>query len=466
MEQRVGRSARLFWLWFAANSSIAAVVFGAIIFALGVSLRQAIVATLAGVALSFIPLGLGTLAGKRSGQPTMVISRATFGVVGNILPALISLFSRLFWAAALLWVLGAGASNILVGARLTDGFSGTQLTLGAMLIGFVFAVVIAYGGYGLIAIVQLVVSVVSGIAILGFIALTFQHVNFSKALSVPDGPWILVVTGAVLVFSFVGLAWANSSADVARYQRPGTSGAASMLWATFGAALPSFVLIAYGALLAASSTKLAASMAVDPLDALGRLLPGWYPVPLLAATVLSLLSGVVLAIYSGGFALQSAGLQLRRPLSILVVGLLVLLLAVGVSLSITDFSQLFRDLSTTVAVPVAAWAGIFGSEIMIRSRRFDSQSLLQRGGVYTDARWLNLGALVVISAIGYGLLSATASGLGWEGYLYPVFGVALNSQLATSDLGVLVALALGLIVPVAFGRGAIRRQERAVRVPE
>jgi purine-cytosine permease-like protein len=465
-EQRVGRSARLFWLWFAANSSIAAVVFGAIIFALGVSLRQAIVATLAGVALSFIPLGLGTLAGKRSGQPTMVISRATFGVVGNILPALISLFSRLFWAAALLWVLGAGTSNILVGAHLTDGFTGSELTLAAMAIGFVFALVIAYGGYGLISIAQLVVSIISGIAILGFIVLTFRYVKFSTALSTPDGPWILVVTGAVLVFSFVGLAWANSSADLARYQRPGSSGAASMLWATFGAALPSFVLIAYGALLAASNSRLAAAMAVDPLDSLGRLLPAWYPVPLLAATVLSLLSGVVLAIYSGGFALQSAGLRLRRPLSTLLVGLLVLVIAVLVALSITDFSQLFRDFSTTVAVPVAAWAGIFGSEIMIRSRRFDSQSLLERGGVYADVRWGNLSALVVISLIGFGFLSATIPGLAWEGYLYSALGVPLTSQLATSDLGVLVALVLGLVVPLAFGIPAIRRQEKAVRVPE
>ena len=74
--------------------------------------------------------------------------------------------------------------------------------------------------------------------------------------------------GAVLVFSFVGLAWANSSADVARYQRPGSSGAASMLWATFGAGLPSFVLICYGALLAASNATLAHNIAANPLDSL------------------------------------------------------------------------------------------------------------------------------------------------------------------------------------------------------
>jgi purine-cytosine permease-like protein len=466
LEQRAGRSARLFWLWFAANSSIAAVVFGTLIFALGVSLRQAIVATLAGVALSFIPLGLGTLAGKRNGQPTMVISRATFGVVGNILPALISLFSRLFWAAALLWVLGAGTANILVGARLTDGFTSSQLTLAVMAIGFVLAVVIAYFGYALIAVVQLVISVVSGIAIVGFIALTFKYINLTAALSVPDGSWVLVITGAVLVFSFVGLAWANSGADVARYQRGGSSGAASMLWATFGAALPSFVLIGYGVLLAASNARLAANIAANPLDSLGRLLPIWYPAPLLLATALSLLSGVVLSIYSGGFALQAAGLQLRRSLSTLIVGVLMLLIAVIMANALTDFTQLFRDFATTVAVPVAAWAGLFGSEIMIRRRRFDSSSLLARGGAYVDARWSNLVALVAISAVGFGFLSATMPGLSWEGYLFSALGVPLHSQLAGTDLGVLVALALGLLFPLLAGRSAIRAQENATVVPK
>jgi purine-cytosine permease-like protein len=466
VEQRVGRAARLFWLWFAANSSIAAIVFGTIIFALGVSLRQAIVATLAGVALSFLPLGLGTLAGKRSGQPTMVISRATFGIVGNILPSLIALFSRLFWAAGLLWVLGAGTADILTGAKLTDGFTTGQLTIIVMAIGFILAVVLAYFGYGLIAWVQLVISVISGIAIVGFVLLTLQYVNFTTALSTQDGPWILVVTGAVLVFSFVGLAWANSSADVARYQRPESSGATSMLWATFGVALPSFILIAYGALLAASNPTLAANIAADPLDSLGRLLPVWYPAPLLVATGLSLLSGIVLAIYSGGFALGATGLRLRRSLSTLIVGVLVLLIALIMSSELTDFSQLFRDLATTVAVPVAAWAGIFGSEIMIRRRRFDSQSLLSRGGVYADVRWGNLIALVAISVLGYGFLSATLSGLTWEGYLFSLTGVSLNSELATSDLGVLVALVLGLLYPLVAGRSGIRDQESATRSPE
>ena len=466
LEYRVGRAARLFWLWFAANSSVVAVVFGGMIFALGMSLRQAIVATLAGIAVSFLPLGLGTLAGKRSGQPTMVVSRATFGVVGNILPAVIALLSRVFWAAALLWVFGAGLASILVSAKLTDGFTQAQLTLILMVFAFVVAVVIAYFGYALIARVQLVISILSGILVVGFIALTFPYVNVQTALTIGDGSWVLVITGAVLVFSFVGLVWANSSSDLARYQRVGSSGRSSMLWATFGTALPSFALIAYGALLASSNPRISSGLASNPLATLGRLLPTWYPVPLLCAVGFSLLSGTVIAMYSGGFALQAIGLRLRRTGATTIVGVLVLLVAVVLTVSISNFTELFRDFATSMAVPVAAWAGMFAAEIMIRGRRFDSVSLLKRHGVYADVRWSNLIALIVFTGLGLGFTSATVSWLSWEGFLFAPLGIAPNSQLAATDVGVFVALLLGLIFPIVAGVPAIRRQERAERPAE
>jgi purine-cytosine permease-like protein len=465
-DQRVGRAARLFWLWFAANSSLVSLAFGGVLVALGINLRQAIIAAIAGIALSFLPLGLGTLAGKRSGQPTMVVSRATFGVVGNILPALIGLFSRLFWGAALLWILGAGVANILEGAKLTFGFSVENLTLMGMGAGFVIALVIAIFGYGLIARVQLVVSIISAILIAGFIVLTYHYVDIAKALTTPDGSWTLVITGAVLVFSFVGLAWANSSSDLARYQRVGTSGGTSMLWATFGMGLPSFVLIAYGSVLAASNPQIASALVANPLDTLGRMLPVWYPAPLIAGTALSIISAVVLSIYSGGFALQSAGISARRPVAVVIVGVLVAAIAAGLTLTVTDFAGLFRDFATTVAVPVAAWAGIFAAETMIRKRRFDSASLLRRGGVYADARWLNIIMLVFISIIGLGLTSATVSWLSWEGYVFTALGIPLDSALASTDLGVLVALVLGVFWPVIGGIPAIRAQESSTATPE
>ncbi|MET4780099.1 cytosine permease [Glaciihabitans sp. UYNi722] len=459
LDYRVGRSTRLFWLWFATNSSVLSIAFGGALFSLGMSLRQAIVSAFIGVAISFIPLGLGTLAGKWSGQPTMVISRATFGLVGNIVPAVLAVIVRLFWGAVLLWIIAASAGRILTGAKLGGSFTELQLTLLAMAVGFVIALVIAFLGYRLFARIQLVLTIVSAILLVAVVVATWPSVSISKALTVGDGQWILVVTGVVLVFSFIGLAWASSSADLARYQRPSSSGAASMLSASFGATLPGFLLIAYGALLAASDPTVAKGLVTNPLDTIGDMLPAWFPIPLLAAAVLSLLSGVVLSIYSAGFALQSAGLRLPREWGTVLVGAVLFAAALVMTFTVDDLVPIFRDIATTLAVPVAAWVGIFAAEMMIRRRRFDALSLLARGGAYPAVNWVNLSMLVVASAIGLGFTTATVNWLGWEGYLFSAFRVPLNGEFAGTDIGVLVALVLGLLTPFVAGVPAIRRQE-------
>jgi hypothetical protein len=127
-----------------------------------------------------------------------------------------------------------------------------------------------------------------------------------------------------------------------------------------------------------------------------------------------------------------------------------------------DLTTVFRDLATTLAVPVAAWAGIFAADTMIRNHPFHTPSLLGRGGVYPDVNWINLPALLVVTLVGWGLTTAAGVLLQWQGYLFALAGVPLDSDLAGSDLGVVVALVLGLLVPIVSGVPAIRRQESAV----
>jgi purine-cytosine permease-like protein len=390
----------------------------------------------------------------------MVVSRATFGLIGNVVPALLAVVTRLFWGAVLLWLLASSVAVLLVGAGVNGAVGERQLLLISLAGGFLIALLVAFAGYPLFARIQLILSVISGALVIGLIALTWRYVNIGTALTTQDGPWILTISGAVLVFSFVGMVWATGGADLARYQRVGSSGASSMLWATFGTTLPTLVLICYGALLAASDPGIASGFLLSPLDTLARMLPGWYPIPLLAATALSLLSGVVLSLYSGGFALQAVGLRVQRQWSIVILalplGVIALVLTFGLTGGIT---QLFRDAATTLAVPTAAWVGIFGAETMIRNRRYASGSLLRRGGIYPAVRWVNLLGLLVATVIGFGLTTATVSWLNWQGFLLGVLKIAPDSALAASDVGVLVALGIGLLIPVVAGIPAIRRQE-------
>jgi purine-cytosine permease-like protein len=461
MEHRVGQAARMFWLWFATNASVVSVAFGAALLGLGMSLRQAILAAFIGVAISFLPLGLGTLAGKWSGQPTIVVSRATFGLVGNIVPAALALLTRLFWGAVLLWLLAVCTARILVGASLVGPFNEMQLTLVVVAAGFVIAFLVAFLGYPLFARLQLILSIVSAVLILGLFVVTWNTVDIRAALSIGDGPWVLVITGVVLVFSFIGLVWANGSGDIARYQRPGSSGASASLWASFGATLPAFLLIAYGALLAASSPSLFKGFQTIPIDTIAAMIPSWYPIPLIAATVLSLLSAVALSLYSGGFALQAVGVRLERQWAVVVVGVAIFGIAIVMALSDAGFADVFRDLATSIAVPVAAWAGIFAAEMMIRRRHFDTESLLRPGGIYPSVNWINFAMLFVASALGFAFTSAAVGWLSWQGYGFVLLGIPLGGPVGASDLGVLVALAIGLLTPLVAGVPAVRRQESA-----
>jgi purine-cytosine permease-like protein len=462
LDQRAGRSARLFWLWFAPNSSILSLALGAVLFTQGMSLRQSIIAALAGVAVSFLPLGLGTLAGKWSGQPTMIVSRASFGTGGNVVPAVLSLVSRVFWGATLLWLFAAGTGHVLVFAGLDADLGALPWSLIALVVGLGVTVLVGVFGYSFVARVQLVLSIVSAIVIVGAAVLTYGHLDVARALETRDGSWLLVLGGAVTVFSLVGLAWVHSAGDLARYQRPESYGGAPMLWATFGATLPPFLLIAWGAMLAASDPTLAAALASDPLAAVASLLPGWYPLPLILAAGLGLLSGAIITVYSGGFALQAIGVRARRGVATLIAALLVAIAAVVLLLVVDDATALLTDLTTTIAVPVAAWAGIFAAETMIRTRTFDTRSLLAPGGVYPAVRWVNLVALVLVTVIGFGLSSGTLPWLSWQGFLFPLLGVPAADPIATTDIGVFVALLLGLLVPLVAGVPAIRRQERAM----
>ncbi len=169
----------------------------------------------------------------------------------------------------------------------------------------------------------------------------------------------------------------------------------------------------------------------------------------------------MLTIYSGGFAVQALGIPLRRSMATLIGAVLVLVAAASLLFLVTDFSAVVRSVIVTIAVPVAAWAGIFASEMMIRTRRFHTPSLLAAGGIYPQVRWTNVIALVLISIVSFGFVTSSVAGLQWEGFLFTAWGVAPADPFRVSDIGVFVALLLGLLVPLAGGISAIRRQEES-----
>jgi NCS1 family nucleobase:cation symporter-1 len=76
-EERHSSLRDLFWVWFAADLAIVGLVLGAAAMSYGLSLWQGLLALL-GVA-SFLLIGYFAIPGARTGAPTMVLSRVSFG---------------------------------------------------------------------------------------------------------------------------------------------------------------------------------------------------------------------------------------------------------------------------------------------------------------------------------------------------------------------------------------------------
>ncbi|MDY7543824.1 MULTISPECIES: purine-cytosine permease family protein [unclassified Cryobacterium] len=454
---RVGRASRVFRLWFAVTASVVSVAVGARLAYLGLSIRQVVLATVLGIGLSLIPLGLGTLAGRRNGQSMVMLSRATFGVIGNLVPTAFALLVRMAWGALLLAILGRAVTAATGPAtRISGEVRDGSVPLAALAV-LIVATVVALFGYALIRSVQAVLAVAGAALVIAVMVLSAGLVDIGAALSVPDGSGFMVLGGVTLVFAYLGLAWASSGADLARYQGRSGSGSAAVLWLFAGLGVPALVLAAWGALLVSSQSQRGADLAVDPVGTLAALLPAGLEWPLLLLGTVTVLSALILTLYSGGLAAAALSSGVPRAAGVAVT-------AIGAALLLLPFGGLgvraaFLTVPLTLAIPVAAWSGLFSAETFVRANRYDTRSLLKRGGAYADVRWVNLAAFVVFSAIGWGLLVPGDGWSAWQGYLFAPLGIDPRGEFAATHPGILIAFALGLATPLLAGIPAIRRQE-------
>ncbi|MBX3311952.1 MAG: cytosine permease [Microbacteriaceae bacterium] len=456
---RNGKAIRLFWLWFAPMSSIWVLIAGARLTTGTQDLWQMLIALLLGTGLSLIPVIVGTIASKWSGQPTMVVSRATFGHFGNILPALVAYLSRLAILLLFLWIISSASLPLL--KLLPFGFEDSILRSIAAGAAILLAMIFALIGYKLIRLLSILFSITSIFGIGSLVYFTAPLLNFNRILDQPAGSWWATVGAAVFTFAIVGIIWSQGAGDLARYQRPSSSTSAAATSASLGFIIPIAGLCVWGIMLALSTPQFAERLGSDPFAALLELIPGWLQVSVLVSVILSLLIAITMAIYSAGLSLPATGIAIDRGTSTV----LTMLLAAGGAVYVTwnqvvGMANLPAQLLLVLAVPTAAWAGLFSGEMFLRARRFDSYSLVHRGGVYKNFRSIPFVSLLLISGVGFAFIQSPIEWLGWLGYGYKIPGLTeIFPDIELSHIGVLLALILGILVSVSTSLKSIREQE-------
>ncbi len=461
--ERKGTPRQLFWPWFGANVSVLGLAYGSFLFGFGISFWQATVAGLVGIVASFLLCGLMAIAGKRGSAPTLVLSRAAFGVDGNRVPSVLSWVLTVGWETALTALATLATATVFTQLGWSGG-TATQVI--ALLVVAGLVVVGGVLGFDLIMRMQRVITIVSGVLTVVYLALVLPDVDWSAVTSAPSGSTAAFIGALVFVMTGYGFGWVNAAADYSRYLPRSASTGGVVGWTTFGSALAPALLLLGGLLLAGSSPELSTAIGADPIGALAEVLPTWFLVPFVVVAVLGLVGGALMDIYSSGLALLAAGVRIPRPAAALLDGVLMVLGTIWVVFfSSGSFIVEFQGFLITLGVPVAAWAGIMLADLLQRRRDYAEAELYDPRGRYGSVQPVPLALLVVGTVLGWGLVTnGLADWLTWQGYLLGPFGLGgREGSWAYANLGVLVALAVGFLGTLALRRSAVRAQEGSAR---
>jgi purine-cytosine permease-like protein len=456
--ERKGLASSLFWPWCGANVSLLALSYGAFFLGFKISIWQTVIAATLGTVLSFLLVGVSSLAGKKSNAPTMVLSRASFGVKGNIVPGFLSYLIFVGWETVLVSLSTLASGTVLQRAIHMD----RNL---AMVLGFIVAIALTVVGgvlgHQVIMRLQKSLTLITVIATIIYIAMTIDSVDWKAATSIPSGSAAGFIGALIFGATGIGLGWVNSAADYSRYLPRHTSSKSVIGWTVFGASIVPILLVIYGALLSASSADLFDSIASDPIGALTSLLPTWFLIPFALIAILGLVGGAILDLYSSGLTLISIGLPVRRYIAASIDSVIMIAGTIYLVWIADDFFYPFQGFLITLGVPIAAWSAIFVADVLIRRRDFHEGDLYNESGRYGS--W-NINSILVMalgSVVGWGLVTNPfASWLSWQGYFLGIVG-GKDGQWAGANLGVLAALVIGFFGYLALNFSTVRRQENA-----
>ena len=455
--ERKGQPRDLFWPWCASNISVLGLAYAAFVLYFGLSFWQALIASVVGTVLSFILVGLVSLAGKRGSAPTMALSRAAFGVRGNAVPTFVSYLLLVGWETALV-ALSTLATATIFGQL---GWSSGDVTkVIAFLIVAGLIVVAGVLGFDLIMRLQKWLTYATVVLTVAYMALTFDEIDFGAVGAMPGGSVSGVVGALVLMATAFGLSWVNSAADYSRYLPRSASSGGVVGWTTFGGAIAPVLLLLYGLLLIGSRPDLIGPIGADPLGALAQLLPDGFLVIYLVVVVAGLVAGAVLDIYSSGLSLLTLGVPLPRWGAALLDGVIMVLGAIYVVWIAEDFLGPFQGFLITLGVPITSWCGIFLADLALRKRDYDQQALFDPRGRYGSFNVVPLVLMVISTVVGWGLVVSFFKGFGWQGYLLGPFG--LGGKAGTwsgANLGVAFALIFSFVGYYALCGDRVRRQE-------
>ncbi|MCL5958972.1 MAG: cytosine permease [Chloroflexi bacterium] len=354
--ERHGHPRSLFWLWLGVNMSMSTWVTGAVATTLfGLPLWLAWLALLAGAALGAAVVALHSLFGPRLGVSQMIHSRAAFGALGNVGPAVLSA----------IMIVGFYTVNAILGAFALDSL----LHIGyvpALAILVAAQTLLAIYGHNMVHQFEKVMAIILGVLFLIIGAYAVGRINLAApgnpaAPLAGLGPFaaFLGSMGAALSFT---ITYSVLASDYTRYlPRTTKSGRlfASVFLGNFaGGGLLFMIGAAVGSLALVGPDE-------PPTSMMLALVPAYFGIPAMVAVVLGSTTQNVLAAYSAGLVALVARIPTKRWLAALGAGALGFIPAV---LGQGSFAQKYESFLLVILYWALPWMGVVLADYFVVHR--------------------------------------------------------------------------------------------------
>lgn len=370
LTERTDKPISLFFLYCAGNIGILGLVYGGIVVGFHLSFLQAALVTVLG-ALSFVLVGLMSLAGKDTGAITFVLSRAPFGFRGNIIPAVAALIGHVGWLSINVCTGALTVLSLLLTLGLVSSPGLLAISLGLFIALVLISVLLSHSA---LIKLQTIFTYLFGILTLIVLAFLLPQTNWHALFSMPEGGWLdSFLPALAFVMAGTGIGWTSYASDYSCHQNPQNSSVSVAFAVTLGGALPLTVMIGVGILLSTTVPDLANSP--NPI----QVIQGALPAGLAAIYYLTAIGGLTpqcfLGLKSSKLLLDAVDISLKNYVVVIFQALIITVIPILILFVAQDFQGTLEGFLGVIGKLLAAWSSIFLVDYW----------LLRRSGGYAES---------------------------------------------------------------------------------
>ncbi|HII66497.1 putative hydroxymethylpyrimidine transporter CytX [Thermococcus sp.] len=342
-------------IWFGAGISIAEFWAGALLTP-ALSLGMAILVIIVGHLLGNAIMGLIALEGEETSLPTMVLSRASLGIKGSILPSILNYLQLIGWTAIML-IVGANAMNAVSKAFGFEGYPLWVLLLGVLVT--LWTYIGPKNWEKLEKIAALLLLALS----LWLTYVTLKKFPLSDLLTKPGTGEI----GAMLALDLViamPLSWAPLIADYSRFAKNKNSA----FWGTYlGYFISSSLFYFVGAL---------TNMAIGEGDPIEIVAAYGIGIPAMLIITFSTVTTTFLDVYSAAITYKNISPKADAKKQVLFVG------ALGVILALVFPMEQYESFLLLIGGAFVSLAAIMITDYFLVKKGYNAEALFDENGPF------------------------------------------------------------------------------------